>query len=42
MVIVGDTNSIDIATDSDYVAHMATMAHTEADTGSHTDWVGTV
>ena len=27
---------------SDFVAHMVTVAHTEANIGSDTDWVGTM
>ena len=42
MVVAGGTDSIDIVADSDSAAHMVVVAHTEADSGSDTDWVGTV
>ena len=42
MVVLGGIDSTGNANDSDFVAHMVVVAHTEADTSSNTDWVGTV
>ena len=42
MVATGSTDSIDIVGDSDSAACMVVVAHTEAGTGSETDWAGNV
>ena len=42
MVVAGGIDSVDISADSDSVAHMVVVEHTEADTGSNTNWVGTM
>ena len=42
MVAAGGIDSIDMAAESDYVAHMVVVVLNEDNTGFDTDWVGTV
>ena len=41
VLAMGGIGSIGSVDDSDYVAHMVVVVHTEVDTNSDTDWVGT-
>ena len=40
VLVAGGTGFVGSATDSDFVVNMVVVAHSEAGTGSDTDWVG--